>query len=75
MTDAVTRSYCSLPIRGLGHLIVALFLLYPPNVLKDEFCELLLYGVLRSSPCGGPAPSDAIGLTPPARAEGGPPWA
>jgi hypothetical protein len=43
------RGATVLPIRGLGHLIVALFLPYPPNVLEDESCELLLYGVLGSS--------------------------
>jgi hypothetical protein len=59
MTDAVTRSHCSLPIRGLGHLIVVLFLLYPPYCLEDEERELLIDGVLRSSTlaptagCGG----------------------
>ena len=42
------RGVTVLPIRGLGHLIVALFLLNPPDVLEDGFCELLLYGFLGS---------------------------
>src|SRR5215208_2884267 len=40
------RGATLLPIRGLGHLIVTLFLLYPPNVLEDKFSEVRRFGKL-----------------------------